>query len=52
MIAKRAWNHAQLGHHEEACRLTAAAKQLWEAFRGPDDDFVIAAREYLEKNCS
>lgn len=52
IIAKRAWNHAQLGHHDEACRLTAEAKQLWEAESGPDDEFVIAAREYLEKNCS
>jgi hypothetical protein len=52
IIAKRAWNHAQLGHHDEACRLTAEAKQLWEAESGPDDEFVIAARLYLEKNCS
>jgi hypothetical protein len=51
VLAKQAWNHARLGHHEEACRLTARAKELIEATNGPDDEFVLVASEYLRQNC-
>jgi hypothetical protein len=51
VLAKQAWNHARLGHHEEACRLTARAKELMEAQNGPEDQFVVAASEYLRENC-